>query len=217
MGGIRFSAQSLLAETRKTKRLEPFCVSKKTKTALAERSQETLYWSTFGAIAILGLSGGSLMFWEACKHLPSYVSVPPILLITVFWWLGCTVHFSYGFIGDALQVQASLEGAAHTAMQTHLDNIIGGLFLPLWGIAILIFFVGSTWFAVIVALGWTRLPRWYAPLAPFFPIAAAFFATTLLPAPVGGYVYPAFVHVGTPLTFGIGLWLLWNDGRTARL
>ena len=167
--------------------------------ALALRSPTTLYWSAFGAIAILGLSAGSLMLWESCKHLSPWISLPPVLLITLFWWLGCTVHFSYGFIGDALQVQAPLTGKENLALQTHIDNVTAYLFLPLWGIALLLLLIGSVWFAVIVGLGWTRLPRWYALFSPFFPIAAAYFLTTFLPAPVGGYVFPAFVHVGTPV------------------
>ncbi len=180
---------------------------------LADRSPSTLYLSAFGAIAILGLSAGSLMFWESSKHLNPAISLPPILLITLFWWLGCTIHFSYGYIGDAMQVQTGRSGDAQAALQTHIDNIINYLFLPLWGAAVLMLFVGSVWFAIIVALGWTRLPRWYAPLSPFFPIVAALFFTMQLPAPFGGYVFPAFIHVGTPITFGVALGLLWQGGR----
>lgn len=86
---------------------------------LLHRSPTMLYLSTFGGLAILGLTCGSWVLWEGVKPLGAKRALPPIVLITLFWWIGCTVHFSYGYIGDALQVQARVgpEGAA--ALQTH--------------------------------------------------------------------------------------------------
>lgn len=110
---------------------------------LLHRSPTMLYLSTFGGLAILGLTCGSCVLWEGVKPLGAKRALPPLVLITLFWWIGCTVHFSYGYIGDALQVQARVgpEGAA--ALQTHINNVLRNLFIPLWLIAITVLLVGS--------------------------------------------------------------------------
>ena len=180
--------------------------------AMESRPAGLIYLSSFGAIAILGLSAGGLILYEGLRPIGIRRALPPLLLITAFWWMGCAIHFSYGFIGDAMQVRVQVEEASAEALQMHIDNVVSYLFLPLWLLGIVCLTIGSIWLAVLVLKGETHFPRWYALCVPLFTILVGLGLSLVIPAPLGGYLYPAFIHLGTPITFGVAIFLLRRVG-----
>jgi len=163
----------------------------------------------YGAFIIIGFVIGVWQLYEGIKPAGAWWSVPPFLLISTFFISGAIFHYLVPFMGAAVKAQSQMRGADYEAMESVLQTLRSYWTVPYYTAAASLA-IGTAWFAAAILFRTTYFPRWMAVLSPGIPIGAAFLLTRWLPAPVGGYLYPPFVHFATPLIFGASTALLWN-------
>ena len=177
--------------------------------SLANIPEWRLRLGSYGAFVIIIFVVGVWQLYEGIKPAGGWWSIPPFLLLSYFFISGAIFHFLVPFIGAAVKAQSQTQGAGSEAMETLIQTMRSYWMVPYYASAASLA-IGTLWFAAAILFRPTHFPRWMAALSPGFPIGAAFLMTRWLPAPVGGYLYPPFVHFATPLIFGASTALLWN-------
>lgn len=152
---------------------------------------------------------GVWQLYEGIKPAGAWWSIPPFLLLSSFFINGAICHYLFPFIGAAIKAQAQLRGVDNDVVGTLVQTMLDYLRVPYY-IVLGSLILGSLWFAAAILLRPTYFPPWMALLSPAFPIGAAFLFTSILPAPIGGYLFPPLVHLATPFIFGTSTVLLWN-------
>jgi hypothetical protein len=153
--------------------------------------------------------------YEGIKPAGGWWSIPPFLLLSCFFLAGAIFHFLIPFMGAAVKAQQQTQGVRHETVETLVQTMRSYWLAPYYAAAVSLA-IGTLWFAAAILFRPTHFPRWMAALSPGFPIGAVFLLTRWLPAPVGGYLFPPFVHLATPLIFGASTALLWNVGIDSR-
>ncbi|MGL5851334.1 MAG: DUF6796 family protein [Phycicoccus sp.] len=120
--------------------------------------------------------------------------------VTLFAVFGVAVHFAFGPLLLGYRQAAAAGGdtwsrtAAPLADATGLVLLGGGVSLGALAVV-----------SIVLAVGAFRdrvpMPRWAALATPVVLVVAALLVADLLPAPVGGLVYPAWISVGLLLFF----------------
>ena len=177
--------------------------------SLANIPDWRLRLGSYGAFVIIIFVVGVWQLYEGIKPAGRWWSIPPFLLLSFFFIGGAIFHFLVPFMGAALKAQQQTEGVGHESVETLVQTMRSYWLAPYYAAAFSLA-IGTLWFAAAILFRPTHFPRWMAALSPGFPIGAAFLMTRWLPAPVGGYLYPPFVHFATPLIFGVSTALLWN-------
>lgn len=164
---------------------------------------------SYGAFVIIVFVVGVWQLYEGIKPAGGWWSIPPFLLLSNFFLSGAIYHFLVPFIGAAVKAQPQALGGGYEAIENLIQTMRSYWMAPYYvGAASLA--SGTLWFAAAILFRPTHFPRWMAALSPGIPIGAAFLITRWLPAPLGGYLLPQFVHFATPLIFGASTLLLWN-------
>lgn len=160
----------------------------------------------YGAFLIPAFIVGVWQLYEGVRPAGARWSVPPFLLLSNFFAAGAVYHYLLAFAVAAAKAQGG-DGA-----RTVWEAARGYLLVP-FGVCVFSLTAGSLWFAAAVLFRRTHFPRRMALLSPALPIGAAIAVTWSLPAPAGGYLFPAAIHLATPVIFGTSTALLWNVGR----
>ena len=127
--------------------------------------------------------------------------------------VGPAVHALHGAVGIAVVATRAPDGTLPEptvvmAEAVHRQLVEPGVLLALAG-----FVVGSLLFSASVAAGRAVYPRPMAAVCPVVVLLAASVGTRLVPAPAGGYLFVAAIHLATPLIFGIPLFWWWTRAR----
>ena len=180
--------------------------------SLANIPEWRLRLGSYGAFVIVIFIVGVWQLYEGIKPAGGWWSIPPFLLLSYFFISGAIFHFLVPFMGAAVKAQSLAQGTGNETnetIETLVQTVRSYWLVPYYASAVSLA-IGSVWFAAAILFRPTYFPRWMAALSPGIPIGAAFLMTRWLPAPVGGYLYPPFVHFATPLIFGASTALLWN-------
>ena len=177
--------------------------------SLALMPEWRLRVGSYGAFVIVVFVIGVWQLYEGIKPAGAWWSIPPFLLLSYFFVSGAIFHFLVAFIGAAVKAQSQTHGAANETMESLVQTMRSYWMAPYYVGAVSLA-TGTVWFAAAILFRPTYFPRWMAALSPGIPIGAAFLITRWLPAPLGGYLLPPFVHFATPLIFGASTALLWN-------
>ena len=176
---------------------------------LANIPEWRLRFGSYGAFLIIVFVIGVWQLYEGIKPAGAWWSIPPFLLISYFFTSGAIFHFLVAFMGAAVKARLQVQGAQYEGLEALIQLMRSYWLVPYYMSAVSLM-IGTMWFAAAVLFRPTHFPRWMAALSPGFPIGTAFLMTRWLPAPVGGFLYPPFVHFATPLIFGASTVLLWN-------
>ena len=177
--------------------------------SLANIPEWRLRVGSYGAFVIIVFVVGVWQLYEGIKPAGAWWSIPPFLLLSYFFMSGAIFHFLIPFMGAAVKARLQIQGAEREGLESLVQTMRVYWLVPYYAGAVSLM-IGTLWFAAAVLFRPTHFPLWMAALSPGFPIGAAFLLTRWLPAPVGGYLYPPFVHFATPLIFGASTVLLWN-------
>ena len=183
--------------------------------SLANIPEWRLRLGSYGAFLIIILVVGVWQLYEGIKPAGGWWSIPPFLLLSCFFIAGAIFHFLIPFMGAAVKAQQQTQDVRHETVETLVLTMRSYWLAPYYAAAVSLA-IGTLWFAAAILFRTTHFPRWMAALSPGFPIGAVFLLTRWLPAPVGGYLFPPFVHLATPLIFGASTALLWNVGIDSR-
>ena len=162
----------------------------------------------YGAFLIPALIAGVWQLYEGVRPAGVRWAVPPFLLLSNFFAAGAVYHYLLAFA----VASAKAQGTSGEALRAGWEGAQGYLSVP-FGVCVFSLTVGSLWFGAAVLFRRTHFPRWMALFSPAIPVGAAIAFTWSLPAPAGGYLFPAAIHLATPVIFGTSTALLWNVGR----
>jgi Family of unknown function (DUF6796) len=170
----------------------------------------------FGALYLFG-------FWHVQQNLAPagrWLSFAVFVLFSFTWFLGSAVHAGFPFVGLGVQAEQVAANPAERAALGQLSEQLASYLFLLMYLLYGPFIAGSLLFGFAVAFRRTHYPRWFAGCTPFILLAATLVVSWQLPAPVGGYVYPASYNLAMAGFFGLSLSLLSSadreNGRTTR-
>lgn len=114
--------------------------------------------------------------------------------------MGVAFHMSYAYIGSGWRIDYKM----HTG-----DNITSEIvnrFNYYWKLLIIIILieiiVSSIIYVILVWKGKTLLPKWMAALNPLCIVLFVFPFVFALPAPIGGYIAPAYLNLSSLVFIG---------------
>ena len=168
---------------------------------------------TAGAVLIPPAGLGCWMLVAGLRSVSGAYRVVTAGALALLFVVGSAVHALYGAIGVAVVTTRAPDGTQPettvvVAEAIHQQLIVPGVLLGLAGCL-----VGSLMFSGAVAAGRAVYPRHMAAICPVLVVIAASVGTRLVPAPLGGYLFVAAIHLATPVFFGIPL--LWWVGAGA--
>lgn len=174
------------------------------------KSALALQLSGFAGVANLLVALGVWQWYRLLLPAGRTWAILTCLPLATFFLLGVTVHFVWPIMAIVLLSVPSDPTAVAASLY---DRLFGEYFLPLGLMGFGLFILGSILFAATVLTGRTRLPRWFAWIAPAFPVVALYVASPQLPAPFGGYIRSNFLHLVLPLLFGLSTAVVVREGR----
>ena len=169
--------------------------------SMADMSQWRITVGAFLGIIVLPFQILGLMpLYHGLK--PAGRILPLIVVITTAHTLimGIAFHISYAFIGSGwkLYYNADLGNIITTEIVTRFDFY--------WKLLVIIMFVellfSSIIYVVIIMKGSTIYPKWMALLNPLCVLIILFPFVFILPAPIGGFIAPAYLNITTLVFFG---------------
>jgi hypothetical protein len=156
-----------------------------------------------GVVALPFQILGLIPLYFALK--PSGKVLPIIVVITNAHMLlmGVAFHISYAYIGSGWNIYHKNE------LTNQITTEIVNKFDSYWMILAVIIFVellfGSVIYVIVVLKGKTLFPKWMAIFNPLCIVLYTFPIVFILPAPIGGYIAPAYLNLSTLLFFVITL------------
>lgn len=168
---------------------------------------------TAGALFIPPAGLGCWMLVAGLRSVGNAYRVLTAGALGLLFVVGAAVHALYGAVGIAVVATRAPDGSLpeHTVVMAeavHRQLVEPGLLLAMAG-----FVVGSLLFSLAVAAGRSAYPRRMAAVCPVVILLAVSVGTRLVPAPVGGYLFVAAIHLATPVIFGIPLLWWWTRAR----
>jgi len=167
--------------------------------------------ATYAAVL---LSIGSYHFYRAIAPWRRWAAIAIALAHVVAWILGAAFHLLFAPIGVVRNLSSVTPVAAPALAEVErvaaqASSILAVALYPT-------LMLGGLFLLVVVALGKSRYPRWFALLTvlPLSVVAWTGFVPNI-PAPAGGFIYAAWNGLTFVITFTASTVLLWNGG-TAR-
>jgi len=136
--------------------------------------------------------------------------LPLIVVITTAHTLimGVAFHISYAFIGSGWRQFYEMDSG------NKITSELVKRFDFYWRILVIIMLIeilfSSIIYAVIIAKGKTLYSKWMAILNPICLLTILFPFIFLLPAPVGGFIAPAYLNISTIVFYGFSTAVIYS-------
>ena len=151
---------------------------------------------TFIGVAALPFQlAGLISLYYGLK--PAGRVIPPVVLLTTAHALimGVAFHASYAFIGSGWRLYYEM-GQGNAAVLELIEK-----FDYYWRIIIIAalgeLLIASILFVFLVLAGKTLYPKWMSLLNPICILLFMYCLIIILPAPIGGFVAPAYINLST--------------------
>jgi hypothetical protein len=160
--------------------------------------------------AVLGVVCSTLYvpgFWHVAQAAGPAAQRPAFIMFCLLCGtttFGAAFHAAHAFVGIGLQAAASIPGGAPAASVTASFEPLMTWLSALGALALL---GGSLCFALLVAPGHSRYPRWFAVCSPFALVLSFAGVGWIAPGPVGGYMWPLCFNLGMLVFFALSLHL----------
>jgi hypothetical protein len=132
---------------------------------------------------------------------PSGKVMPLVAVITTGHALimGVAFHISYAFIGSGWKLNYA------TGLENEISSGLVKQFNFYWKILIIIMLTeilfSSIVYVSLILAGKTLYPKWMAILNPLCVLLFMFPIVFILPAPIGGFIAPAYINISTMVFF----------------
>lgn len=164
-----------------------------------------------GALGVIGFFCQAIGFYAVYRGLDratKWLSYPCLILFILALFLGTAWHFSYPFIGSALNYGADAGVSATAEFSKFYQELTAYLVFAStgWRLAIV---AASILLVVTVVAQPTRFPKWYVAFTPYLLIYLFGKLTLLVPAPVGGLFFVSQINIAMLIFFmatGAVLW-----------
>lgn len=124
-------------------------------------------------------------------------------------------HAGFYYVGMAYKTILETPAEAHGALLdlgTHFYHVL----LTAWLMPIVTLGVALLLLGIVIALGRTAWPRWFAALAnPVSLVVVGMLIALVLPEPVHTWLDGAAFNLGWLVVFGVSTALLWNGGLSS--
>lgn len=168
--------------------------------SMGDIAQWRITVGTFIGVIVLPLQiAGLISVYHGLK--PSGTVMPLIVVITNIHALimGVAFHTSYAFIGSGWKLYYE------TGPGNKITSEIVGEFDFYWKVIVFIMVTellfSSIIYVLLIIRGNTLYPKWMAILNPICVLLFTFPFIFILPAPIGGYIGPAFFNISTMIYF----------------
>lgn len=147
-----------------------------------------------GIISLPFQALGLVLLYDGIREANKYVRYLIVILIGHGLTMGIAFHTSYAFIGNALKLQNSI-GADNTYYVELINkfNFYWNFIIAFIAIEVLI---SSIFYIISVLNKKTIYPKWMAMLNPIGVLILVYLFLIVLPKPFGGYIAPAYFHIG---------------------
>lgn len=149
-----------------------------------------------GLLASFLICFGYWYLWHLLRPFASYPATIMFCALTFYGMMGGVFHAGYYFAGAAIH-------QGEVALYFRFTQRLQWLAMLAGAGALL----GSILYIYMLLMCQYRYSKWYAASNLLLCQGIALAATYVLPAPVGGYLRPTFINLGTILFF-ISIWIM---------
>jgi len=164
-----------------------------------------------GAVVLPFQIAGLISVYQGLK--PAGKLMPLIVVITNAHAIimGVAFHISYAFIGSGWKLYYE------TGRENEIIAEIVRRFAFYWKIIVIIMFTellfSSIVYVLVIMKGKTLYPKWMAILNPLCIVIFIFPLIFILPAPIGGFIAPAYFNISTMLFFSFSTTVIYKKLR----
>ena len=156
-----------------------------------------------GVVALPFQLLGLIPVYFALKPAGKVLPIMAVIMNAHTLLIGVAFHISYAYIGSGWIIYHKNE------LTNQITTEIVSKFASYWWILAVIMVVelllSSVIYTIVVLKGKTLFPKWMAIFNPLCIVLYTFPLVFILPAPIGGYIAPAYLNLSTLLFFIITL------------